>query len=402
MGMMGHSTAPMQMPWHGPRSCAATLALFLSSWGGAAAGPAEREPGPPKAWLALVARYASGERSDTIAALSFWARKDLDAVQSGLEEWREAARACPVEVAPSQPQRPACRSAERYRALPFRQAILLHTEKALAEQLLLPPDLESPHAPFARALVDRDLLPGSGDAASFVRDWYLCMVHHAHGEMLLTSATVHARAGLARLPDDPLLALALGTLEETIGSIGNPPLGTAPAAYDTRAYQAWLGRVEGHHERLQAAARALELALRSEPGLDEATVRLGRVRWRLGEPATARQALEQVVARSHDEHLLYLAWLFLGRVHEDAGRVAEAEAAYRTAATLDRQSQTARIALSHLLFAGGDEAAAGAALGEALAPAGHRDRPDGFWEYPWGRAREAETCLLGLRQAAAR
>lgn len=380
----------------------ALIALLACPCARAAAPALPREPGPPAAWLELVARYASGDREGAGAALSTWTSKDLENVRAGLDQWRRAARSCAAETTERQRRRDDCRLAGRYRAVRFRQAILLHTERAWVEQRHRAPDDESPHAPFARALVENDLLAAGGDAAAFAHGWYLCMALHAHDEMLLTSAAVYARAGLAKLPGDALLALALGTAEESAGSLGLPPPHTMPPrTEDRRAFQIWLAHVGAHRERLEAAAQALEVALQSEPGLDEAAVRLGRVRWRLGDAAAASRLLEGVLRRSRDERQLYLAQLFLGRIHEDAGRAAEAEAAYRAAAALDRQSQAARIALSHLLLAGGDDAASRAALDEALAPAGRRDHDDAFWDYPWGRSGEADALFRELRRAAA-
>jgi hypothetical protein len=390
---------------HGLRPNAGLALALLVAWPCALAAAPPREPGPPLAWLDLVSRYTAGDRDGAVAGFSSWTGKDLDDVRSGLDQWRRAVRSCSAETTERQQRRDDCRLAERYRAVPFRRAILLHTERAWYEQLRRPPDDESPHAPFARSLVENDLLPAGGDAASFAREWYLCMALHAHDQMLLTSAGVYARAGLARLPGDALLALELGTAEESIGSVGQPPPAAPPpvtAPQDPRAYQTWRALRDANRIRLEAAAQALELALQSEPGLDEAAVRLGRVRWRLGEPAAAKQLLEAVVSRSRDGGQLYLAQLFLGRIHEDAGRVAEAEAAYRAAAGLDRQSQAARIALSHLLLAGGDQEASRAALDEALAPAGRRNHPDAFWEYPWGHAGEADALFRELRKAAER
>jgi tetratricopeptide (TPR) repeat protein len=389
---------------HGPRPNAGLALALLVAWPCPLAAKAPpREPGPPLAWLDLVARYAAGDRDGAVAGFSSWTSRDLDDLRSGFDQWRRAVRSCSAETTERQQRRDDCRLAERYRAVPFRRAILLHTERAWFEQRRLPPDDESPHAVFARSLVEKDLLPGTGEAAAFARGWYLYMALRAHEEMLLYSAAAWARAGLARLPGDAVLALALATAEESIGSVGQPPPRTLPAnqpAQDTRALQVWRARLGAHRERLHAAAQALEVALRLDPGLDEAAVRLGRVRWRLGEPEAARQALEQVLRRSHDDHQRYLAWLFLGRVHEDAGRTAEAEAAYRAAAALDPRSQAARIALSHLLLGRGDEAASRAALDDGLRSAGLRERPDAFWEYPWGHSSEAAARLRDLRAAA--
>jgi tetratricopeptide (TPR) repeat protein len=296
-----------------------------------------------------------------------------------------------------------CQAAARYRAFPLRQAVLLHVERAWADQAALPTDRESPHAPLARAIVELDVLPRGGDAAPFARAFYLYMALRAHGEMLLDSAAAWARAGLVKLPDDPQLLLALGTVEESVGSMGlaAAPGPTPPGTANTGSFRARIDVLNARAARLQQAATALARAREAAPELHEAALRIGRVRWRQGDPERAREALEAVLERTYEKDLLYLAHLFLGRLHEDAARRGEAETEYLAAAALVPDSQAARLALSHLRLAGGDAAGARRAFDEAVAPAGRRHRRDAFWTYPWGRSDDAASLLIELRRMAA-
>jgi tetratricopeptide (TPR) repeat protein len=77
-----------------------------------------------------------------------------------------------------------------------------------------------------------------------------------------------------------------------------------------------------------------------------------------------------------------------------------AAAAYRQAAVTAPGSQTANLALSHVLDQLGDRDTALEALGKTLT----RDRaeaiPDGWWRYLYGQAQDADALIEDLRQQA--
>jgi Flp pilus assembly protein TadD len=120
------------------------------------------------------------------------------------------------------------------------------------------------------------------------------------------------------------------------------------------------------------------------------------VLWQRGRLEVARSSLETVIAASSDGAVLYLARLFLGRVHQDAGRAREAEQQYRAALGIAPGAQTPSIALAHLLRARDDETGAHAAILRALASTGIGPDYDPFWEYPWGWSGQAERRLADL------
>ena len=104
--------------------------------------------------------------------------------------------------------------------------------------------------------------------------------------------------------------------------------------------------------------------------------------------------------RVSDPPLLYLAYLFLGRVHEDAGRLDQAVEQYRVALDIDPSAQAAAVALSNALRVAGDSEESRRVLRAALAQAGRRPRRDAFWDYPTGDADRCEKLFADLRREA--
>jgi cytochrome c-type biogenesis protein CcmH/NrfG len=105
-----------------------------------------------------------------------------------------------------------------------------------------------------------------------------------------------------------------------------------------------------------------------------------------------------VLARSSARDTVFLAHLFLGRINEDAGRLDDAARAYEAALALHPRCQSARLALSHLLWRRGDAAGARREVEAALQPAGEGQHRDPFWQYPWGTGVGAEERLEALRR----
>jgi cytochrome c-type biogenesis protein CcmH/NrfG len=154
--------------------------------------------------------------------------------------------------------------------------------------------------------------------------------------------------------------------------------------------------------RLERAGSFYERALASDPQQAEARLRLGRVRFRQGRMRAAREAFRDVLGGSRDADLQHLAHLFLGRVHEAEGELADAGQEYAQALTLAPQSQAAALALSHLRQRQGEPGSL-ELVEAALAQAGHRSAPDPYWDYLMARAAPRADALLDeLRQQASR
>jgi tetratricopeptide (TPR) repeat protein len=107
-----------------------------------------------------------------------------------------------------------------------------------------------------------------------------------------------------------------------------------------------------------------------------------------------------VLARGPASRTGFLAHLFLGRIHEDAGRLDDAARSYEAALALDPHAQSARLALSHVRLRLGSPGVARREVEESVRDAGRRSQPDAYWLYPWGPSVGVEERLEALRQEA--
>jgi tetratricopeptide (TPR) repeat protein len=233
------------------------------------------------------------------------------------------------------------------------------------------------------------------EGGDLARRWYLALALQSHGSLCLADTLQWARAGLKWFPRDAPLLLAQGTAEEVTELFWSAPVA-----------REWTGSPELREKAADAverratldrAQRSFEEALVAAPDLHEARLRLARVRWRLGRGEQARAPLEALLAECADAPLRHLGHLFLGRIHEDAGRIEDAEVQYRAAALADPGSQVAAVALSHVLQLAGDVGASRQVLADAIARAPRRQM-DPFWLYHVGHAPLAEGMFEELRR----
>jgi tetratricopeptide (TPR) repeat protein len=328
-------------------------------------GAAPPPMAPSPAYRALVEEYCRGDRARAIQDLSNWSRALLEAERAAIARARRESR--PEGL-----------------LFPLRAAVMLHTDRDWRDRR---------EAPFDAAAILNEwvaeelvkLLRASPEEESFARRWFLAMALKAQLGVDWEEARGWARKGILRFPDDPRLHLALGSVEEALGT---------------------LDFTRGGNEEVRAtllrADRAYREALRLDSGLEEAHLRRGRVAWLLGRLDEALNELVWVRDRSSNPYLLYLAHLFAGRVHEDSGQLTEAVAAYRLALEGQPESQAARVALSHALRRGGEIPHSEQLLQKALSFAGSRQNPDGFWLYVGGQSEAANTLFDELRKESCR
>jgi tetratricopeptide (TPR) repeat protein len=113
--------------------------------------------------------------------------------------------------------------------------------------------------------------------------------------------------------------------------------------------------------------------------------------------------LDGVLANGEDVHFRYLAFLFRGRLREEAGELEGAAADYRAAATLAPAGQTAHVALGHVLDRLGDLAGSRESLDRAVSQSSRLLVPvDDWWIYPYGQMRRLESLLAELTIEARR
>jgi tetratricopeptide (TPR) repeat protein len=361
-------------------AAAATLALVT-------AGVPARAQGLSPDYLALVARYRTGDRDGSVAELGSW-------TEERVKQQIPVLRGRPVSISRLSL---AVSDPELWAGFPAPTALMLHTDCALqARRDGRSPVLhESIAWSIAHALTRRGL----------ASRWHQAMAEVAWGEGRIGDALDWTERGLQAMPDAPGLLLVSGALEEVqaLQAAVADPGSTQDRLSDpnTRRLRAELLQTREVRSHLQRARDAFASVLRADPASAEAHLRLGRVSWKLGEQDRAGAALGEALARKGATGTSFLAHLFLGGLAEDAGRLDEAVAAYEAALALDPRAQSARIALSHARLRQGDPLAARAAVELALRAADDgQPREDPFWLYTWGLATPVEERLASLRKEA--
>jgi tetratricopeptide (TPR) repeat protein len=329
-----------------------------------------------------IASYARGDRAPAVAGL---ARLSDDA----LPRVAAAGEAAALAAQRDHTQPP----------FPLRAAVMLHMDLDEAERPAAEGREQARPCPGRHAGVAARyarLLAWRPETKDFSRRFFVALAHRSQWDACMPDAQRWAGEGLKLFPRDPELLLAAGSaLEESatlwLGvSVASPAMTTSyrqaalHAASDRRAF---FERARGMYADAAAA----------DPDRVPARVRLGRVLWRLGRLPEAQAALDDAVSRPAEADVLYLAHLFLGRVHEDAGRLEPALRHYRLALALDPQAQTAATALSHALRLAGEDEESRQVLRRALDMAGRRRR-DAYWDYLAGDAARVEDEFAALRQ----
>jgi hypothetical protein len=339
------------------------------------------------AYQAVVRRYASGDREGAVAQLVAWpeerVRREVPILN---RDWqRSGGRAL---------------STEAWQLVPVRAALMLHTDCARRE----PRGGRPPRLHEIAAWSIARTLKGHAAHRAFARRWYEAFAELAQAEYRWGEALDWAERGLEDFPDSAELLLVRGSIEEMQAlqaSLAAPPSArdalADPGTQRLRSELVQRGEVRG---RLEKARDTLRAALAADASLPEAYLRLGRVAWKLGETAEARSALETALARSAGGRTGFLARLFLGRLHEDAGRLDEATRSYAAALAIEETAQSARVALSHVRLRGGDVASARGQMETAVSFSGLRRNQDPFWLYPLGPAAGVEDRLEALRREA--
>jgi predicted Zn-dependent protease len=346
-------------------SVAASLGVAVCMLAAAPVVPAtELDPG----YLAILRRYGAGERPQAISDLGAWSPADARKQVAVVEDLKAQAERCPTCLDP-------------LAAVPLRAGAMLHADRDRVERPLPSGREQAPRCPGPHAAIAERyaaLLARDPDGRDFARRFFLATSHLFQLEACFEDALARARAGLALFPRDALLRLAAGSvLEERAVLVERGPQGVALRL-----------------DWLKHARRELTEAVSADPDLGLARVRLGRVLWELRQPEAAQEALEAALARPLEPRDRYLAHLFLGRVHEDAQRLAPALAEYRRAVAADPEAQTGAVALSHALLLAGESEESRHALEGGLDAA--RRARDPYWDYLVANAREIDALVESL------
>jgi tetratricopeptide (TPR) repeat protein len=326
-------------------------------------------------YVEIVRQYARGERAAAVAALGAWSERDLARQLGAADEAARAAERCP-----------SCPNS--LESLPLKAAVMLHWDRDRAEQPA-PEGVEQPRrcpGPLA-GLAGRyaRVIARSAPQDEFPRRFFHMVVLSCQWDGCFEEADRWAGEAIEIYPRDADLLLARGSVREEAATIGQFPPGdvldrgrASPEAAAAGLRREWFGR----------ARRDFEDALRVDPKLVLARLRLGRVLWRLGQVDLAREQLQAALATSSTGVHAYLAHLFLGRVQQDGGSLDEAVAEYRLAVELHPGALAAGVALSSGLALQGDAEAARLALRQGMRGAGRRPERDPYWDYLVANAAE--------------
>jgi tetratricopeptide (TPR) repeat protein len=213
------------------------------------------------------------------------------------------------------------------------------------------------HAFTSYQIVD-DLLARAKDEedarlVAFSRSWYIVAVSYCLRWQLDCAGGLFQKA-LHEFKDDAEIALLNGATAEALMT------GLSKDFLGMQLGSTGMGEISTSHgifgpER-QEAEYALRRALKLDPSLVEARVRLGRVLFMLDRNQEARQELEQArQAARAQKHLFasYLSALFLGELAEHEDDLAGAIPFYREAVATYPRAHTAAVALGQALVRSG-------------------------------------------------
>jgi tetratricopeptide (TPR) repeat protein len=338
-----------------------------------------------------VTRYASGEHAFSVSALEGWNDERMRCDLDNLYAAAVAVRRCPRD----------CEDRLVFERFSVRAAILLHAEREIWEQFGSPVSEQlvrcgtGPQSKVVERLAALLILVDP-EAKVFLERFYVAMARRAQWSHCLLQAEWWARAGLDRLPKGGTLLLTRAIALETLAFLTSVPAPrrTVLGQQALRQFEAQTAKVSGLWEGVR---RAFEDALAVDPGRHEARLRLGRVFLRLTRIERAQACFEDVLAKGDDPDLLYLAHLFLGRIHEGNGRLTEAEKEYQAAHAIRPFSEPAAVALSHARLLIGDLEGARDILVSTLETHHRRTDIDPYKRYPMAHTSEGQAMLETLR-----
>ncbi len=222
-----------------------------------------------------------------------------------------------------------------------------------------------------------------GAGFDFLRRWYVAGL-----SLMMSRGTISAEMTGWQLPDAELLLVDGSRLEATATAI------SILDEYDL----GWHTDIGG---RFKEAERKYRQALSLAPSLLEARLRLGRVLTLTGRLDEARLELEHARREASAGYLGYLADLFLGEVHERAGRPAAAAECYEAAIREYPDCQTAYLALGHLREMTGDRERGSATVRDLFGGEGQgrtaNPQHDPWWVYWYAQYWQINRRMAELR-----
>jgi Tfp pilus assembly protein PilF len=180
-----------------------------------------------------------------------------------------------------------------------------------------------------------------------------------------------------RIANDATLLLTQGTVKETqasrfIADVSSGRLDAPAAAAKPR------------DSSLTAAQASLEKALKLQPGLVEAKLRLAHVFAMKGDDTRAYSLISEVLAAKPSPAFKYLGSLMGGAVLERSSQFDAAAKSYVEAILAMPDGQSAYMALANILHKSGQKAEAGAVMDRMFGRGAVGANADPWWTYPLG------------------
>jgi len=396
---------------------------------GLAARPAGAQVSVSSPYLDIVARYQSGDQAKAVADMAAYptsglrdrARKDLRdltcQVLCGIADCRRARAEKPEEFArvleawsASMPAAAALHVDTAIQAQADDRADVAEAHRQLALELvdLMETELAAPSAgsPIARPRIAEG--PAFSGPTQTGPDPQIA--RRAQASQLVTLLSIwllqlrgdlpQIQAPLARaqqrFPQDPLVALALGSLHEAHAA----PNALVEASVGRQGnLEKW--RQGERAYRLEQALAAYRQAVALDPTLAEAHLRLGHVLLLAGKADEADAAFARASAETGDRRWRYLAEMLRADAADARGDRAAARQRYQAALAAWSDAQSPVLALSRLDASDGDWAAAQARL-SALGPRAGGRAEDPWWAYGFGQAWRIDAGLATLRRLVVR
>ena len=273
------------------------------------------------------------------------------------------------------------------------------------------------HLSIARAIVDWQpwalvmrLRPDIGARhAALRRDIYIGIVWTLQTFRMLEPLEQHLNRTREHFPDDAMVRLAFGSLEELRATSLELSLTRQPEQVTRLPRVSWLRGAQ--KVRWEKAEEYFRSALKADPSLTEAHLRLGRVLRLRGKLKEAHQELEAAVAGARRESGLvpmpafgpsmvvpYLGDMFLAEVIEEEGGAADALTKYQDVVRRWPSCQSGLLALSRAYEARGDHKAALEALRPLYREQSKRVCVDPWWAYNLGQGWRFGPYIRDLRQ----
>jgi tetratricopeptide (TPR) repeat protein len=299
----------------------------------------------------------------TVAAFGVWTRDRQAKVQS-------------IYFQPEKPRPEYIKSRQEWAPETLRVAGMLHSDLGVAA--LQKRDI--PEFEFQMGLADGwfQLADNRLSAPGSLRSRWMISVSRlllASGDIGMADRMLNR--AVERIANDPALLLAQGTVKETqasrfIADIGGGRLDAPASASKPR------------DSSLTVAQASLEKALKLQPALVEAKIRLAHVFSMKGDDARAYSLITEVLSAKPPPAFKYLASLMGGTILERSSQFDAAAKSYVEAILAMPDGQSAYMALANILHKSGQKAEAGAVMDRLFARGAVGANADPWWTYPLG------------------